>query len=146
MSSLLLLAATGSDSVDPSVAQVTQPGKTQEPVRVKAEREYTIPAGESVTTTTSTSRGFPDLIPTLIPALQSSSYVLVILVAFAAWSSRSLVKSFLERHLELMSAVKVSLEQERTDNEKHIAVLTQLTQTNAQLASSLDKSISNTKG
>lgn len=109
---------------------------------VKVKREYEIPKGESVTTTTTnTGSGFPDLIPTLIPALQSSSYVLVILAAFLAWSSRKLVSNFLERHIELMAEVKTNLENERAANEKHLAVLTQLTENNRVLSVTIDKAI-----
>lgn len=92
---------------------------------------------EPVTVTTTTSRGWGDLLPSLIPALQSSSYVLVILTAFLAWSSRKLVTNFLDRHLELMQTVKSSLEAERLNNDKQLAVLTQLTGNNASLASTI---------
>lgn len=104
-----------------------------------AQVKHEVPNGETVTTTTAT--GFPDLIPTLIPALQSSSYVLVILASLVAWSSRKLVTTFLERHLELMETVKVSLETERDNNEKQMAVLASLTENNKTLASALDKAI-----
>lgn len=109
------------------------------PEQVTVKKEYAIPSGETVTTTTTT--GFPDLIPTLIPALQSSSYVLVILAAFVAWSSRKLVSTFLERHLELMETVKISLEHERENNEKQMAVLATLTENNNVLANALDKAV-----
>lgn len=109
------------------------------PVTIK--REYEIPPGESITTTTTSTKGFPDLIPTLIPALQSSSYVLVILISFLAWSSRKLVTTFLERHLELMETVKESLETEKEANEKQLAILTQLTQNNSTLSNTLERAI-----
>jgi hypothetical protein len=149
-----------SDAVDPSVAESTTPitpkgiegkpitkqynntGTINTPVKVKAEREYEIPSGESVTTTTTSSKGFPDIIPTLIPALQSSSYVLVILTAFVAWSSRKLFTDFLERHIELMGEVKANLEAERQANDKHLAVLSQLTENNKVLANSVDRAVS----
>lgn len=111
---------------------------------VVIKKEYELPAGESVTTTTTnTGRGFPDLIPTLIPALQSSSYVLVILTVFVAWSSRKLFVNFLERHLELMGTVKEGLEAEKQANEKQLAILTTLTQNNTTLANTLDRAIGN---
>lgn len=87
--------------------------------------------------TSTPNRGFVDIIPTLIPALQSSSYVLVILAAFLAWSSRKLVTDFLDRHIELMQTVKDSLEAERINNDKQLAVLDHLTQSNLSLTSTL---------
>lgn len=135
------------DSPEPpqdNVAQVKQTDTSTTVNEISGDKtvikkEYEVPKGETVTTTTTT--GFPDLIPTLIPALQSSSYVLVILASFVAWSSRKLVTTFLERHLELMETVKVSLETERDNNEKQMAVLASLTENNKTLASALDKAI-----
>lgn len=149
MASFLL--AQGSDAVDPTVSQEKLPAKTYSNtgtvntnVKVKAQREYDIPSGESVTTTTtSTGNGFPDLIPTILPALQSSSYVLVILAAFVAWSSRKLFTDFLERHIELMGEVKSSLEAEKAANDKHLAILTQLTENNRVLSSTVDRAVGN---
>lgn len=145
------LLAQGTDAVDPTVSQEKVPTKTYDntgtvnaQVRVKTNREYNIPSGESVTTTTtSTGNGFPDLIPTILPALQSSSYVLVILAAFVAWSSRKLFTDFLERHIELMGQVKSSLEAEKDANDKQLAILTQLTENNRVLASTVDRAVGN---
>lgn len=89
------------------------------------------------TTTTTTTTGFADILPSLIPALQSSSYVLVILFAFLAWSSRKLVADFLDRHIDLMQTVKENLEAERVNNEKHLAILTQLSGSNMGLTAAL---------
>lgn len=83
----------------------------------------------------------PDLTPSLIPALQSSSYVLVILVSFLAWSSRKLAATFLERHLELMHSISESLKQEKQNNDKQIATLESLAENNKTLANALDKAI-----
>lgn len=93
---------------------------------------------DPVVTTTTETRGFPDIIPTLIPALQSSSYVLVILVAFVAWSSRKLVTTFLDNHLDLMVTVKKSLEQQTIANDKHVDILAQLTDNNKMLSHALE--------
>lgn len=141
-----LLLASDAPQLPPATTTNTVPGTVKPEskvadsgVKITGTREYTVPPGESVTTTTTTTGGFPDLIPTLIPALQSSSYVLVILTAFVAWSSRKLVTDFLDRHLELMSTVKESLESEKNNNEKHLAVLQQLTKNNETLANTVDK-------
>lgn len=121
------------------VTSTSTANTSQEPVKVK--REYEIPKGETITTTTTSGKGFQDIIPSLIPALQSSSYVLVILTAFVAWSSRKLFTDFLERHIELMGEVKVNLEAERASNEKHLAILSQLTENNRVLSSTVEKAI-----
>jgi hypothetical protein len=89
---------------------------------------------------TTETRGFPDIIPTLIPALQSSSYVLIILIAFVGWSSRKLVTSFLDRHLDLMGTVKDSLEAQTIVNGKHVDIMAQLTKNNEVLAHTLEVS------
>lgn len=93
---------------------------------------------DPVITTTTETRGFPDIIPTLIPALQSSSYVLVILMAFVAWSSRKLVTTFLDNHLDLMVTVKKSLEQQTIANDKHVDIMAQLTKNNEMLAHAVE--------
>lgn len=126
----------------PEYTQATGDAPEAAKPSVTIKREYELPPGESVTTTTTSTKGFPDLIPTLIPALQSSSYVLVILTAFVAWSSRKLFTDFLERHIELMRSVKESLEVEKQANEKQLAILTQLTMNNSTLANTLDRAIS----
>ena len=92
------------------------------------------------TTTTTTDRGFGDIIPTILPALQSSSYVLVILFAFLAWSSRKLITTFLDNHLDLMVTVKDGLEQQQLSNNKHATMLELLTKNNAVLARTLEVS------
>ncbi len=138
----LFVAVAGSDSAPPPSESAQPAPKAQgtQGTQVKTQREYNIPPGESVTTTTTnTGSGFPDLIPTLIPALQSSSYVLVILTAFVAWSSRKLFTDFLDRHLDLMASVKDSLESEKNNNEKQLAVMQQLTENNKNLTSTVDK-------
>lgn len=117
----------------------------QLPPVTSVDKKVTVTEGDSftpgqITTTSTETHGFPDLIPTLIPALQSSSYVLIILVAFAAWSSRKLARTFFDRHLELMSTVKDSLEVVTQANAKHVDIMEQLTENNRVMAHTLEVS------
>lgn len=93
---------------------------------------------DPVTVTTTETHGFPDIIPTLLPALQSSSYVLVILMAFVAWSSRKLVTTFLDNHLDLMVTVKKGLDQQIVSSDKQVDIMAQLTKNNEVLAHALE--------
>lgn len=92
---------------------------------------------QSVTVTTTTSHGVPDIIPTLIPALQSSAYVLVILGGFLAWSSRSLAVDFCQKHITLVETLKENLDSQLVAANAQLAVLQQLAANNEKLVNTV---------
>lgn len=88
---------------------------------------------EPVTITNTTSRGAPDFIPTLIPALQSSAYILVILGGFLAWSSRKLFVDFCQKHITLVETLKDNLDAQLVTTRTQMEVLERLAANNAKL-------------
>jgi prefoldin subunit 5 len=60
-------------------------------------------------------------IPTVIPALQSSAYIIVLGLAVVAWSSRKLAVDFLTKHIELIDSLKTNLD----DSIDHLKIQTE---------------------
>lgn len=50
-------------------------------------------------------------VPTIIPALQSSAYILVLVGGIVAWSSRQFFARALTQHLDLMKSLQENLDQ-----------------------------------
>lgn len=78
------------------------------------------------------------LIPSAISALQSSSYVLILLIGYLAFSSRKYVTQFLKAHLELMERLKDDVDKQTLAGEKHVAILEQLHDNYKQLNQIID--------
>lgn len=91
---------------------------------------------EPVTVTTTTSHGYQDFIPTIIPALQSSSYILVLLLGVVAWSSRKLVVDFMTKHISLVESLKENLDTQLETANTQMVVLKTLSENNAKLIES----------
>lgn len=94
-----------------------------------------VPYGEreATTTTVTTSTGFDAFLPTLLPALQSGSYVLVIIAGFVLWSSRKTMSNFIDKHIALMETVKDGLDKQIESNNVQMEVLKQLSENNSRL-------------
>jgi hypothetical protein len=90
------------------------------------------------TTTTITTGTGSDFIPSLIPALQSGSYVVLLFLGFTAWSSRKLFVDFLTKHIALVDSLKENLDKQIDTAETQMEVLHQLTENNATLARTLE--------
>jgi hypothetical protein len=90
------------------------------------------------TTTTITTGTGSDFIPSLIPALQSGSYVVLLFLGFAAWSSRKLLVDFMTKHIALVDSLKENLDKQIDTAETQMKVLHQLTENNATLARTLE--------
>lgn len=82
--------------------------------------------------------GFGDIIPSILPAIQSGSYVLVLIGGFAIWSSRGLLKNLLEKHINLVEVVKESLDKQIDTNDTQVKVLQQLSENNSRLISAIE--------
>lgn len=95
---------------------------------------------QPTTTTISTGEsGWGSFIPSLLPALQSGSYVLVIIGGFVLWSSRNLLKDFLQKHITLVETVKVNLDKQLDTADVQMQALRQLTDNNSRLIITLEK-------
>jgi hypothetical protein len=113
---------------DPSVAVGLKDGKIVKTVEVDA-----VPDKPVTITTTTTSTGFSDFVPSIIPALQSSSYVLVLVLGFLAWSSRKLFVDFLTKHISLVDSLKENLDTQLETASTQMVVLKTLSENNAKL-------------
>jgi prefoldin subunit 5 len=72
---------------------------------------------QPIETTTTGVVNVDAFIPSVIPALQSASYIIVLALGVVAWSSRKLAVDFLTKHIELVESLKENLD-ESIDNLK----------------------------
>ena len=117
----------------PTAAQEQQ-DRIQSNGKIQLKRTTEIDSDQPVVVTTTTSKGAAtDFIPTLIPALQSSAYVLVILGGFLAWSSRKLAIDFCVKHIALVETLRENLDTQLVAATAQLAVLQQLAHNNEKL-------------
>lgn len=96
---------------------------------------------QPTTTTISTGpTGLGDFLPSLVPAIQSGSYVLVVIAGFILWRSRGLLQNFLEKHMALVENVKVSLDKQIDTNNVQMDILKQLSNNNTKLIDVIESS------
>lgn len=125
-----------SDEV-PTAAQERQ-DRLQSNGKIQLKRTTEIDSDKPVTVTTTTSNGgATDFIPSLIPALQSSAYVLVILGGFLAWSSRKLLIDFCQKHIALVETLRENLDTQLESANAQLAVLQQLAHNNEKLVNTV---------
>ena len=101
--------------------------------KIQLKRTTEIDSDKPVTVTTTTAQGSQDLVSTLIPALQSSAYVLIILFGFLAWSSRKLVTDFMVKHISLVESLEQNLDVQLETAKVQMDILKQLTLNNERL-------------
>lgn len=90
-----------------------------------------------VTTTTTAPLGYNAFLPTLIPALQSGAYVLVIVGGLVAWSSRGIAINFMTKHISLIETLKINLDSQLTATRDQLDVMKTLTNNNEKLINSI---------
>ena len=121
----------------PTAAQEQQ-DRIQSNGKIQLKRTTEIDSDQPVTVTTTTAKGAAtDFIPTLIPALQSSAYVLVILGGFLAWSSRKLLIDFCQKHIALVETLRENLDEQLVTTTAQLAVLQQLAHNNEKLVNTV---------
>lgn len=105
--------------------------------KIRMRRTADIESDEPVTVTTTTSHGTSDIISTIIPALESSAYVLVILGGFLAWSSRKLAVDFMTKHISLVETLKTNLDTQLETAKDQLEILKQVAANNEKLVNTI---------
>ena len=140
-----------SEATDPSVpvlpvvplvpAQPSYPAQAyQQPVYAQPTYLPQQQAPNTTTTISTGSGGFDGFLPSILPAIQSGSYVLVIIGGFVIWRSRNLLQSFLEKHIALVEMVRESLDKQIDTNDNQMRILRDLTLNNTRLIDVIESS------
>lgn len=93
------------------------------------------------TSTSASTISYEQVIPALVPALQSSSYIIVLASAFVLWSSRKHLVSIIEKHISLVETLKDNVDKQSETVASNARTIESLTTQNKVLADSVSHCI-----